>query len=71
MTSVSRPEPGEAGESVRVNGPVRAFVRDVISTRYDSTPPKQISSPSRTWLGDCVTASWFTVVPLLLSRSAT
>ena len=71
MTSVSRPVPLEAGESVRVYASGRAFARGVISTRYDSKPPKQTSSPSTSGLGDWPTAARLTVVPLLLPRSAT
>ena len=44
--------------------------RGAISTRYESTPPKQISSPSRSRQGVCATAVRLTVVPFLLSRSA-
>jgi hypothetical protein len=66
-----RPEPSAAGVSVSVTPFVRAAAaRDVICTRYDSTPPKQISSPSFNRDGVCAKPVRLTVVPLRLSRSA-
>ncbi len=71
MTSGSSPEPSAAGVSVSVKPCGRAAAaRDAICTRYVSTPPKQISSPSSSRAGLCCTPARLTVVPLRLSRSA-